>query len=366
MEENIEAAETIITKWDSLYGDNDAPYCNIASIFSESNREEEAKQYLSSIKGLQKAIITWLHTNPVDPGSGESLVTAMADLRAIAEAMISAGYAKECFKIYKSIRKSIVDEALYNLGVERTLSFQQIQKMEWETLERILFHGYFKGRTLALFGFPENVAKCKRTPEKMFRILDLYEAVSDLCPRLNQSSASNQHRSSDQPPLTPCGVLSDIVADWPLSVQSPLPESYFGSPDKDESISSPISVRLAWLILVMLLCHQQSPAIEPETPPRRRLGDDARTELRNYASNYERIGWSKVIASLPGNPTAEIPVDQVIDHFRRFNMAFEEAYKKQSSWIVPDPNSEMRLRYRLQDGSVRSIRSFSITTVECS
>ncbi|KAE8733003.1 nudix hydrolase 9-like [Hibiscus syriacus] len=709
------SCRTTITKWDSLYGDNNAPYCNIASLFSGSNREEEAKQYLSSIKGLQKAMHylashqsgsdqlvraqTLMQTamkrlerefhqilkssrNYLDPESVSTHSSssrpsvsrssfsdfdeddesnnetepnpevervssaAMADLRDIAEAMISAGYDKECFKIYKTIRKTIVDEALYNLGVERALSFQQIQKMEWEALEvkiknwlnavkpavKTMFNGervlcdkvfaispairescftdilregalalfgfpenvakckrtpekmfrildlyeavsdlwpeiesifsfestsvvrstavnslvrlgdavrtmltdfetaiqkdsskttvpgggihpltryrfgapgydkecfkiyktirktivdealynlgveralsfqqiqkmewealevkiknwlnavkpavktMFNGErvlcdkvfaispairescftdilregALALFGFPENVAKCKRTPEKMFRILDLYEAVSDLWPEIEsifsfestsvvRSTAVNslvrlgdavrtmltdfetaiQKDSSKTTvpgggihPLTRyvmnyisfladySGVLSDIVADWPLSVQSPLPESYFGSPDKDESISSPISVRLAWLILVMLckldgkaemykdvalsylfLANNLQYVINKvrQSNLKLLLGDDwvmkHEQKVRKYASNYERMGWSKVIASLPGNPTAEIPVDQVIDHFRKFNSAFEEAYKKQSFGLYPTRNSETR------------------------
>ncbi|KAK8562334.1 hypothetical protein V6N13_019652 [Hibiscus sabdariffa] len=134
------------------------------------------------------------------------------------------------------------------------------------------------------------------------------------------------------------GVLSDIVADWPLSVPSPLPESYLGSPNKEESIWSPIAVRvrLAWLILVMLCIL------------------DGKAEIK-YVSNYERIGWSKVIVSLPGNPTAEeIPVDQVIDHFRNFNSAFEEAYKKQSAWVVPDPKlrDEIKMWFARRMGPV--------------
>ncbi|KAK9086996.1 hypothetical protein Syun_029390 [Stephania yunnanensis] len=56
------------------------------------------------------------------------------DLKMIAECMISLGYSKECVKIYKIIRKSIIDEGLYRLGIER-LSSHQIQKMEWEVLE---------------------------------------------------------------------------------------------------------------------------------------------------------------------------------------------------------------------------------------
>ncbi|KAB2073733.1 hypothetical protein ES319_A07G104500v1 [Gossypium barbadense] len=522
IEENIEAAELSITKWDSLHGDDHVSYCNIASVFSENNRDE-AKQYLSSIKGLQKAMrylaslestsdelvraqtlmqtamkrlerefyqILKSNRNYLDPESvsnhsssrpsvsrssfsdseedesendsipeverGSSAV--IADLRAIAEAMISAGYAKECFKIYRTIRKSIVDEALYNLGVERNLGFQQIQKMEWETLEvkikywlnavkgavKTVFYGerllcdqvfaisssirescftdVSKEGALALFGFPENVAKCKKTPEKMFRILDLYEAVSDLWPEIEsifsfeststvRSTAVNslirlsdavrtmltdfemaiQKHSSKTTvpgggihPLTRyvmnyisfladySGVLSDIVADWPLQISSPLPESYFGSPDKEESISSPISVRLAWLILVMLckldgkaemykdvalsylfLANNLQYVVNKvrQSNLKLLLGDNWVTKheqkVRKYAANYERMGWTKVFASLPENPTAEIPVDQVIEHFRKFNSAFEEAYKKQTSWVVTDPKLRDEIKLSL-------------------
>ncbi|WRX31575.1 Exocyst complex component Exo70 - like 10 [Theobroma cacao] len=514
MEENIEVAEFVITKWDSL-SESNSSHCNIGSLFSDDNREE-AKLYLSSVKGLQKAMqylashqasseklvpaqtlmqtamkrlerefyqILKSNRDYLDPESvsthssarpstsrssfsdfenesenerdeDESIpevervsLAAMTDLKAIADAMISAGYTRECLKIYKIIRKSIVDEALYHLGVE-SLTFQQIQKMDWEVLElkiknwlnavkmavKTLFYGerilcdhvfsvsdkirescfseISKEGALALFGFPETVAKCKKTPEKMFRILDLYEAVSDLWPEIEsifsfeltstvRSTAVNslirlgeavrtmltdfemaiQKDSSKSTlagggihPLTRyvmnyisflvdySGSLSDILADWPLTIPSPLPESYFGSPDNEESISSPISVRLAWLILVMLCKLDGKAAMYKDVALsylflannlqyivgkvrqsnlKFLLGDDwvTRHELKvkQYAANYERVGWSKVVASLPENSTAEIPVDQVIDHFRKFNSAFEETYTKQTSWVIADP-----------------------------
>ncbi|KAK8683544.1 hypothetical protein V6N13_039603 [Hibiscus sabdariffa] len=506
MEENIEVADTIITKWE----------IHVTSLFSD---RDEARQYLGSIKGLQKAMqyLALHHSNSeklvraqtlmqtamkklekefyqilksnrayLDPESVSAHSTsrpsasrssfsdfeeedfenesrdendsipevervslaAMADLRAIAEAMITAGYAKECTKVYKIIRKSIVDEALYHLGVERGLSLQQIQKMEWEVLEvkiktwlsavkmavKTLFYGerilcdqvfsisapirescfteISKEGALALFGFPENVAKGKKTPEKMFRVLDLYEAVSDLWPEIEsifsfestsavRSTAVNslirlgeavrtmladfetaiQKDSSKMTvpgggvhPLTRyvmnyisfladySGILSDIFADWPFAIPSDLPESYFGSPDNEENISSPISVRLAWLVLVMLCKLDGKAAVYKDVAlsylflannlqyvigkVRQSnlnflLGDEwvirQEQKVKQYAANYEKIAWSKVLGSLPENPTAEISMDEVKDHFRKFNSAFEEAYMKQSSWVVPDP-----------------------------
>ncbi|URE43159.1 exocyst complex [Musa troglodytarum] len=143
----------------------------------------------------------------------------MADLRAIADTMVFAGYGKECVRTYKALRKSIVDEGLYRLGFER-LPRAQIQKLDWAVLElkvrswlgasrvavRTLFHGervlldhVFAGSdavrevvfadiagdaALQFLGFPGLVAKSKRSPEKLFRLLDLYDAVAELRPEI--------------------------------------------------------------------------------------------------------------------------------------------------------------------------------------
>ncbi|XP_057449105.1 exocyst complex component EXO70H1-like [Lotus japonicus] len=267
---------------------------------------------------------------------------AMEDLKAIAESMIACGYGKECVKVYTIMRKSIVDEALYHLGVER-LNLPQVQKMDWEVLELkirswlkavkvavgTLFHGerilcdyvfsaasekriaescfaeITRDSAVMLFGFPEMVAKCKKlTPEKMFKTLDLYEAISDHWPQIESTfsfeststvrsqavtslvklgeavrtmltdfESAIQKENSRKPvpgggvhPLTRyvmnyltfladySGVLTDIIADWPQSPM-PVPESYYRSPTREENENenaSEISERIAWLILVVL------------------------------------------------------------------------------------------------------------------
>ncbi|KAL4576529.1 hypothetical protein LXL04_012624 [Taraxacum kok-saghyz] len=144
----------------------------------------------------------------------------MADLKLIAECMISSGYGKECVKIYKIIRKSIVDEGIYKLGVEK-LKSAHAHKMDWEVLDlkiknwlaavkiavRTLFHGerilcdhvfassdsireacyteITKEGASILFGFPENVAKnSKKSPERIFRTLDMYTAIASQWPEI--------------------------------------------------------------------------------------------------------------------------------------------------------------------------------------
>ncbi|KAK9078602.1 hypothetical protein SSX86_002659 [Deinandra increscens subsp. villosa] len=144
----------------------------------------------------------------------------MMDLKLIADCMISSGYAKECVKIYKIIRKSIVDEGIYKLGVEK-MKPSHVHKLDWEVLdlkiqnwleavkiavktlfngERILCDHVFsssdsirescyseitKEGASILFGFPENVAKnSRKSPERIFRTLDMYTAIADRWPEI--------------------------------------------------------------------------------------------------------------------------------------------------------------------------------------
>ncbi|KAK9169172.1 hypothetical protein Syun_001312 [Stephania yunnanensis] len=146
---------------------------------------------------------------------GGVFALAMTDLKAIADCMISTGYGKECVQIYKIIRKSIVDEGLYRLGVER-LSPREVQKLNWDVLnlkinnwlnavkiavktlfkgERILcdhvfsasefirescFNEISREGAIMLFQFPELVVKGKKSHEKLFRSLDFYDSIAIL------------------------------------------------------------------------------------------------------------------------------------------------------------------------------------------
>ncbi|XP_030471948.2 exocyst complex component EXO70H1 [Syzygium oleosum] len=366
--------------------------------------------------------------------------TVMADLKAIADCMISSGYGKECVKVYKIVRKSVVDEALYRLGLDRTLTHSQIQKMDWEVLETkikcwlpsvkfavtTVFHGerllcdhvfasslpirescfgeITHENAIALFGFAECVGTCKTSPEKMFRALDMYEAIANIWPVIESTfsyDSSSAVRSQAVNALVKLGdaarvmladfeaaiqkdaskaaipgggvhpltryvmnyltfladyseILTDIVADWP--VEAAVPD--LGSD------ASPLSARLTWLVL-LVLCKLDAKAKRykdvalsylflannlqyvvfkvRQSGLRYLLGEDwvakQEAKVRQYAANYEKMAWSKVLASLPeAQPAvAEMSTSQVKDTFRRFNAAFEEAYKKQVGWLVADP-----------------------------
>ncbi|KAK2989673.1 hypothetical protein RJ640_015522 [Escallonia rubra] len=204
MEENIEYAESLVTMWDV-----DGPTYNKLSPLFTGDRKE-AKDFLKSVKDLQAAMNFFASQNSSaekmvraqklmqtamkrlerefyqiltanrnlqqdaesvlsrssrastrssasdDDASDDEYQVAgnsvselvMADLRSIAECMISAGYGRECVKIYKIIRKSIVDESLYYLGVEK-LSSSQVQKMDWDVVEAKI-KSWLKATTFAV------------------------------------------------------------------------------------------------------------------------------------------------------------------------------------------------------------------------
>ncbi|KAI6671149.1 hypothetical protein NL676_006034 [Syzygium grande] len=380
---------------------------------------------------------------------------AVSNLKAIADCMIDCGYGKECIEVYKIVRKSVVDEELYHLGFERPIDPWKMQKMDWEVLEvkvtswlsaakpavQTLFYGekvlcdqvfiaasasfresvfshVAQDAALALFGFAEGAAKAiKRSPERIFHLLDLYQAVANLWPDINsifsstvmsavRSHAINsliklgeavrvtlgnfesamQKDSSKQSavpsggvhPLTRYvmsylalladygGVLTDILADWPVG-GSPkhlgFPGSYFASCDSAASVAagdSKASAIFAWLVLVLLckldvkaerykdvalsylfLANNLQYVVDKvaRSNLRHLLGEHwvekHESKVKLYASNYERMGWSKVF-SLLADLTVKISSGQAKESLRKFNAALEEVQAKQAGWTVPD------------------------------
>ncbi|KAK9061464.1 hypothetical protein SSX86_018645 [Deinandra increscens subsp. villosa] len=261
----------------------------------------------------------------------------MTDLNRIAECMISSGYGRECVEIYKVIRKSIVDEGIYKLGVEKMRS-GHVRKMDYEVLDlkiknwldamkiavKTLFYGervlcdhvfassdsvrescyseITKEGASILFQFPENVAKnSKKSPEKIFRMLDMYTAISDRWAEIvsifsfkSTSSVLNQALNSLTKlgesvrrdfsefetllnkeslkttvagagvhkitvdtmnylsMIVDYGVLKDILLDSPSPEKFLMPETFFDRSSSENLPSPAVSLWTAWLIFVLV------------------------------------------------------------------------------------------------------------------
>ncbi|KAL0770202.1 hypothetical protein Bca101_035352 [Brassica carinata] len=402
MEEALESAESIIKKWDP----NAQSYTKIISLFRHSRKQ--AKEFIRCVRDLRRAMHFLVsqdfksdklvlaqslmqigmstlekeffqilssnrdHLDP-DSASGQSTISSNSEFEVymehdddeddelkkagesisqvekasalvIAETMISCGYGKECIKSYKLIRKSIVDEGLHLLGIEKVKT-SHFHKMDWGVLEHMIknwikaakigvttlfkgekllcdhvfsasltigqscFNQIAKEAGLNLFMLPELVAhkeKKQHHHERIFKLMDLYAAISDLWPDIEMifsfdSLASVKtlvlstlkklkdsihtclkefetmiHKDSSKE-ISPEGgvhkltrttmsflsllseysrvhVLSEILTEHPLKTNTRLLESYFTAPIlEDEHVNNhACSVHLAWLILVFL------------------------------------------------------------------------------------------------------------------
>ncbi|KAJ6839739.1 exocyst complex component EXO70B1-like [Iris pallida] len=142
---------------------------------------------------------------------------AILDLKSIARTMFRSKYDRECCQAYTSVRKDALDERLSALRMER-LSIEEVLEMDWRDLNSTikrwcralrvfvrvylasekrlcelvfgdlsgttttdyLFHDSSERSILQLLSFGEAVAIGSPRPEKLFRVLDMHEVLSDL------------------------------------------------------------------------------------------------------------------------------------------------------------------------------------------
>lgn len=142
------------------------------------------------------------------------------DLHEIAKRMVAAGFGKECSHVYSNCRREFLEESLSRLGLQK-LSNDEVLKMPWSDLEeeierwvkasnvalRILFPSerrlcdrvFFglssaadlsfmevcRGSTIQLLNFADAVSIGSRSPERLFKVLDVFEALRDLIPEFD-------------------------------------------------------------------------------------------------------------------------------------------------------------------------------------
>ncbi|XP_004492158.1 exocyst complex component EXO70C2-like [Cicer arietinum] len=147
---------------------------------------------------------------------------AIAYMSKIAGEMLTGGYESECCQVYIVARRTAFEEILQKLGFERISIDDMIQKIQWETLARDmipawtntfrqctavylpgerklaeavfssqpsvaenLFSSLSRGVVIPLLNFAEGAAMTKRAGEKLFKLLDMYETLRDIIPKLD-------------------------------------------------------------------------------------------------------------------------------------------------------------------------------------
>ncbi|KAI5329537.1 hypothetical protein L3X38_028934 [Prunus dulcis] len=391
---------------------------------------------------------------------------AVVELKEIAERMIRSGYEKECIQVYSSVRRDALDECLVILGVEK-LSIEEVQKIEWKSLDEkmkkwiqavkigvrvlltgerrlcdqifegtdetreICFNETAKGCIMQLLNFGQAVAIGRRSPEKLFRILDMYDAMADVLPDLQQMVTDEyvvieargvldelgdaakgtfaefenavQSEASKKPmlsgeihPLTRYVMnYVRLLVDYSHTLNSLLDtgeeelQRLQGLPNDDLGIESmsPIGHRL--LLLISNLesnLEEKSRVYEDgamqcvflmnnilyivqkvkDSEIRKLLGDQwvrkRRGQVRQYATGYLRAAWSKALSCLKdegiGGSTSNASKMALKERFKNFNANFEEIYRIQTAWKVPDAQLREELRISISEKVIPAYRSF--------
>ncbi|KAL6177630.1 hypothetical protein ACLB2K_049155 [Fragaria x ananassa] len=388
---------------------------------------------------------------------------AVVELKEIAYRMIRSGYEKECVQVYSSVRRDALDECLVILGVEK-LSIEEVQKIEWKVLDekmkkwihavkigvRVLLIGerrlsdqifegtdetreiYFnettKGCILQLLNFGEAVAIGRRSPEKLFRILDMYDVLVDVYPDLEQMVSDEfvvaeakgvldglgdaargtfaefenavQGEASKKPMLS--GEIHPIsryvmnyvrlLVDYSETLNFLLDtgdDELQSLPNDDLGIESmsPIGRRLLLLInnlesnlgekskvyedgalqcVFMMNNIQYIVQKVKDSELRKLLGDNwvrkRRGQVRQYATGYLRAAWSKALSCLKdegiGGSTSNASKMALKERFKNFNANFEDLYRTQTAWKVPDAQLREELRISISEKVIPAYRSF--------
>ncbi|CAL9040438.1 unnamed protein product, partial [Musa banksii] len=400
----------------------------------------------------------------------------VADLKAIADRMIEAKYDREHRHVYCTVRRDILDEHLSILGVDR-ISIEEVQRIEWRMLDdkmkkwiqavkivvRVLLWGErrlcdqilaaseelreecfaetTKGFVMQLLNFGDAIVICQRSSEKLFRILDMYEALADVLPDLHALFAADpkdlicdeadgilkrlgdavkgtlmefgnaiQKEPSRKPtqggeihPMTRyvmnyvkflvvyintlnillddggvCGTDEGCSEGWenkntdgenfenmtPLGRRMLLIISYLES-NLDEKSKVYEDGAMWYIFLMNNILYIVNKVKDSELG--RLLGDHwirrHRSQIRQYATSYLRTSWTKVLSCLKDDgygsgSSSSISKVALKEKFKNFNMAFEEIYRVQTTWKVPDPQLREELRISISEKVIPAYRSF--------
>ena len=354
------------------------------------------------------------------------------------------------------------------MGVEK-LSIEEVQRIEWRSLDekmkkwvqsvkvgvRVLLAGEkrlcehmfedseliqevcfmetAKGCVMQLLNFGEAVAIGRRSSEKLFRILDMYDVLVNVLPDLEllfggesgkvlcseargvmdglglaaigtfvEFENAVQGEASRKPiqggeihPLTRYVMnYVKLLVDYSDSLNALLENSVDDSGDSQRDdcdlpaeCTSPFARRLLSLIKSLESNLEEKSRMYEDGAMQyvflmnnilyivqkvkdselgKLLGDHwvrkRRGQIRQYATSYLRASWTKVLSCLKdegiGGSTSNASKVALKERFKNFNACFEEIYRIQTAWKVPDAQLREELRISISEKVIPAYRSF--------
>ncbi|KAA0060021.1 exocyst complex component EXO70B1-like [Cucumis melo var. makuwa] len=352
------------------------------------------------------------------------------DLHEIAKRMVAAGFEKECSHAYSSCRREFLEESLSRLGLQK-LSIDEVQKMQWQDLEeeierwmkaitlslRILFPSerrlcervfvglsttadlsfmeVCRGSTIQLLNFADAVAIGSRAPERLFKILDMFETLRDLMPEFDSVFSDQYCLLLRNEAITIWKRLGGTIKGIFMELENlirrdpaktPVPggglhpitryvmnylraacksrqtlEQVFDEPalpSERAAASSSLSVQMEWIMELLesnleakskiykdlslssvFLMNNGRYIVQKvkDSDLGSVLGDDwirkHSVKNRQYLGNYLKSSWSKVVGALKMDSGTLAPT-VMKEKLQSFNMQFEEICQTQSTWVI--------------------------------
>uniref|UniRef100_A0A2N9ICX2 Exocyst subunit Exo70 family protein n=1 Tax=Fagus sylvatica TaxID=28930 RepID=A0A2N9ICX2_FAGSY len=348
---------------------------------------------------------------------------AVDELREIATRMLRSGYEKECIQVYSSVRREALEDCLVIIGIER-LSIEEVQRIEWNSLDEkmkkwiqamkivvrlilsgeksicdqifcgaddtkeICFNETVKGCTMQLLNFGHAVAIGKKSPEKLFRILDMYDVMAEALARMEALVTDDVVINEARDVLTRLGEAAEgTFAEFEKAVQNETSKKPMQSGEihpLTRYVMNYVKLIVDYSDTLNLLLEvgeddDEINALRKEdsddlklTPKVKDsdlgglLGDNwvrkRRGQIRQFATSYLRASWSKVLSCLKdegiGGSSSNASRVALKERFKNFNACFEEIYRIQSAWKVPDAQLREELRISISEKVIPAYRSF--------
>ncbi|EEF51795.1 exocyst complex component EXO70B1 [Ricinus communis] len=386
---------------------------------------------------------------------------AVEDLKVIAERMIRSRYEKECVQVYCNVRRDALDECLVILGVEK-LSIEEVQKIDWKSLDEkmkkwiqaikicvrvlltgekrlcdhifsgsdsakdVCFNETAKGCVMQLLNFGEAVSIARRSSEKLFRILDMFDALAGVLPDLQMMVTDEFVCSEAKGVLAGLGLAAKgtfmefenavkgetskkpmlngeihpltryvmnyvkLLVDYSDTLNSLLEDDEDDSndlQDDDAENTTPIQRRLLALLATLESNLEEKSRLYEDGAMQyiflmnnilyivqkvkdsdliKLVGDQwvrkRRGQIRQYATAYLRAAWSKALSCLKdegiGGSSSNASKVALKDRFKNFNACFEDIYRIQTGWKVPDPQLREELRISISEKVLPAYRAF--------
>ncbi|KAI3829961.1 hypothetical protein L1987_04093 [Smallanthus sonchifolius] len=376
-------------------------------------------------------------------------------LHEISKRMVAAGYRKECSLAYSTCRRDFIEESLSRLGflglqnssnddndieIEKwikaiNMTVRVFYPSEQRLCDRVFgyasataaaaadlsFMDTCRVSTMELLNFANGIAMGSRAPERLFKILDVYEAVKALLPEFevlfsghyclllkNEAIAvwkklgesirgifielENLIRRDPAKAAVPGGGLHPITRYVMNYLRAACSRPTLAQVFDDNlnqsptSSSSSLSVQIAWIMEVLENNLESKSKVYRDAALSSvfimnngryivkkvkddelgsLLGDDwirkQTSKVRQHHVNYQRSSWHKILNTLKldnNNLSSSVVSKSLKDKLKLFNSQFDEICRTQSTWVIFDEQLREELKISVAGTLLPAYRNF--------